>query len=56
MFSPDSANALAQFNLGNMYKEVKGVIRDYAKVAEWYTKACDQAYQESCTKYKRLVK
>jgi len=38
----DSGDAYAQFGLGAMYHNGKGVPKDYAKAAEWYQKAAAQ--------------
>ncbi|MGP5505702.1 tetratricopeptide repeat protein, partial [Psychrobacter celer] len=39
--------AIAQFNLGEMYYHGDSVPQDYNKAYEWYQKAADQGYQES---------
>jgi Sel1 repeat len=38
----DKGDLVAQFNLGGMYYEGKGVARDYAAALTWYLKAADQ--------------
>jgi TPR repeat protein len=37
----------AQFNLGNMYKEGKGVAQDYKQALRWYRKAADQGHSKA---------
>ena len=36
--------AVAQFNLGLMYDQGKGVAQDYSAAMKWYQKAADQGY------------
>lgn len=38
----EQGNAIAQFNLGIMYKKGRGVPKDYTKAVEWFRKAADQ--------------
>ena len=38
----EQGDALAQYSLGVMYYESKGVPQDYKKAIEWYTKAAEQ--------------
>ena len=38
----EQGHALAQFNLGTMYAEGKGVPQDYAEAMKWYRKAAEQ--------------
>ncbi len=38
----DQGDAVAQFNLGAMYRKGEGVPQDYAAAVEWYRKAADQ--------------
>ena len=38
----DQGDALAQFYLGVMYNEGRGVPQDYAEAAKWYRRAADQ--------------
>ncbi|KAF9111591.1 hypothetical protein BGX27_004681, partial [Mortierella sp. AM989] len=38
----DQGNAIAQYNLGVMYRDGKGVSQDYFKAFELYQKAADQ--------------
>jgi len=40
--SADRGDAAAQFLLGNMYNEGRGVPQDYATAVSWYRKAADQ--------------
>ena len=35
-------NAKAQYNLGGMYYNGKGVRKDYAQAVQWYRKAAEQ--------------
>jgi TPR repeat protein len=39
----EQGNVEAQFNLGVMYAQGKGVPQDYAQAAAWYRKAADQS-------------
>jgi hypothetical protein len=38
----EQGNAIAQFNLGVMYQDGKGVPKDYAEAIKWYRRAADQ--------------
>lgn len=38
----EQGNAIAQFNLGIMYKKGRGVTKDCAKAVEWFRKAANQ--------------
>ena len=38
----NQGNAQAQYNIGVMYVQGKGVRQDYQKAVEWYTKAANQ--------------
>ncbi|WP_143541459.1 tetratricopeptide repeat protein, partial [Rodentibacter genomosp. 1] len=38
----EQGNAIAQFNLGSMYKKGRGVKQDYAEAVKWFTKAAEQ--------------
>jgi TPR repeat protein len=38
----EQGNAIAQFNLGIMYKKGRGVPKDYTKAVGWFRKAADQ--------------
>ena len=40
--SAAQGDAGAQYNLGLMYKNGEGVLQDYLRAVEWYTKAADQ--------------
>ena len=44
LFRPlaDQGNAIAQFNLGVMYQDGKGVPQDYVEAIKWYRRAADQ--------------
>ncbi|EEZ74589.1 Sel1 repeat protein, partial [Neisseria lactamica ATCC 23970] len=46
--------AQAQFNLGGMYAEGRGVRQDLALAQEWYGKACQNGDQKACDNYQRL--
>ncbi|CAN5225279.1 hypothetical protein BH10PSE19_BH10PSE19_14090 [soil metagenome] len=37
-------DAVAQFNMGVLYKEGKGVVRNMAQAVEWYQEAANQGY------------
>ena len=37
-------NAVAQFQLGNMYNEGRGVVQDYAEAVKWYKLAAGQGF------------
>ncbi len=43
----EQGNALAQFNLGLMYMEGKGVPQDDAEAVKWYRKAAEQGVTEA---------
>jgi TPR repeat protein len=43
----DQGNALAQFNLGLLYHEGRGVSQDYAQAVTWFRKAADQGDAEA---------
>ena len=38
----EQGHALAQFNLGFMYKNGQGVTQDYVQAVKWYRKAAEQ--------------
>ena len=38
----EAGDAVAQLNLGHMYKEPNGVPRDYAEAVKWYRNAAEQ--------------
>ena len=40
--SAEQGDKWAQYNLGAMYDEGKGVTQDYAEAVKWYRKAADQ--------------
>ena len=40
--SAEQENAMAQYNLGVMYKNGQGVKQDYEKAVYWYKKAAEQ--------------
>ena len=45
----EQGNASAQYNLGIMYDNGDGVIRDYAEAVDWYRKAAEQGYADAQT-------
>jgi uncharacterized protein len=47
MASAEQGDAAAQFHLGDMYAEGKGVAQDSAEAARWYRKAADQGNAEA---------
>jgi TPR repeat protein len=40
----EQGNAFAQFNLGQIYTQGKGVPQDYAEAVKWWRKAAEQGY------------
>ena len=40
----EQGDARAQYNLGSMYYNGKGVTQDYKEAVKWYTKAAEQGY------------
>ena len=42
-----SGLAKAQYNMGQLYREGKGVPQSYKEAAKWYKKAADQGYTEA---------
>lgn len=40
-------NAKAQYNLGGMYYNGKGVRKDYAQAVQWYRKAAEQGHTKA---------
>ena len=40
----EDGNELAQFELGHMYENGRGVTQDYAEAMKWYRLAADQGY------------
>ncbi|HHV6563032.1 TPA: tetratricopeptide repeat protein, partial [Haemophilus influenzae] len=43
----EQGNAKAQFNLGNMYADGRGVKQDNFEAVKWYRKAAEQGYAEA---------
>ena len=43
----ERGHAAPQYHLGEMYKEGKGVIQDYAKAVKWLRKAAEQGHAEA---------
>lgn len=43
----NAGNAEAQFNLGLLYVDGKGVSQDYAEAAVWFRRAADQGYAKA---------
>jgi len=43
----ESGDAKAQFNLGVMYEDGKGVPQSYAEAVKWFRKAADQGYAKA---------
>ena len=43
----NQGNATAQYNLGNLYTNGKGIEKNYIKAAEWYKKAANQGYTDA---------
>jgi len=50
----NQGDARAQYDLGVMYGEGKGVRQNYNTAKEWFGKACDNGYQKGCDVYKDL--
>ncbi|MEI6692953.1 MAG: sel1 repeat family protein, partial [Chlorobium sp.] len=46
--------AAAQFILGALYANGKGVKEDKSAAKEWFGKSCDNGIQEGCDKYREL--
>ena len=46
--------AQAQYSLGIMYYDGKGVRQNYTKAKEYFGLACDNKYQDGCDIYKKL--
>ncbi len=42
--SADQGDASAQFNLGNMYNNGRGVVQDYKEAVKYYRLSADQGY------------
>jgi len=49
LFKPmaEQGHAEAQYNLGGMYAEGRGVPQDYGKAAKWFRKAAEQGHAEA---------
>lgn len=43
----DAGNDMAQFNLGLLYYDGKGVTQDYAEAAQWFERAANQGYTKA---------
>ena len=43
----EHGNAKAQFNLGQMYRNGKGIPQDYKTAVRWYTLSSDQNFAEA---------
>ena len=52
--SADKASALAQYSLGLMYYEGKGVRQNVNIAKSWFGESCDNGYQDSCDNYRGL--
>ena len=50
----EQGDAKAQFNLGVMYEEGKGVRQNLVIAKEWFGKACDNGLQQGCDAYREL--
>ncbi|HFB4394351.1 TPA: tetratricopeptide repeat protein [Neisseria gonorrhoeae] len=50
----EQGNAAAQFNLGLMYYDGRGVRQDLALAQQWLGKACQNGDQNSCDNDQRL--
>ena len=46
--------AEAQHNLGSMYYKGEGVTQNTATAKEWFNKACDDGFENSCDAYRML--
>ena len=42
--SAEQGDALAQYNLGNMYREGQGVPQDYKEAVKWYRLSAEQGF------------
>lgn len=51
-----SGDAYAQFRVGEMYEEGRGVERSYAKAMEWYLKSSDSGWGEPCYRIALMYK
>ena len=43
----EQGDAVAQYNLGIMYDNGRGVIQDYKTAAEWYTRSAEQGHADA---------
>ena len=43
----ERGDAVAQFNLGSMYRKGEGVTQDYDEAFKWYRKAAEQGYAKA---------
>ena len=43
----DQGRAQAQYNLGGMYDEGKGVAQDYSAAVKWFRMAADQGHAQA---------
>ncbi|WP_425592411.1 tetratricopeptide repeat protein, partial [Aggregatibacter kilianii] len=50
----DKGYAMAQFNLGLMYRDGDGVKQNRTVAKEWLGKACDNGDKKGCLYYKKL--
>lgn len=50
----DAGEASACFNLGEMYRDGKGVGKDVAKAVNLFVKACDGSSGDACDELRRL--
>lgn len=50
----NQGHARAQFALGAMYEEGRGVIQDYVEAAKWFRKAADQAESDALYRLGRM--
>ncbi len=42
--APEQSDALAQYNLGNRYRDGEDVLKDYKQALRWYRKAAEQGF------------
>ena len=50
----ERGNVSAQYILGIMYEESRGVAKDYAEVEKWYWKSASQGYEYAATRLENL--
>lgn len=50
----ERGSAKAEYSLGEIYYEGKGVPQDSTRAKEWYGKSCNNGEQDGCNKYKRM--